>query len=85
MNKTVRVIMVLTVLVFAAVYASAQTTLTVTLGTPTLDGAVSPGEWTSTPLVTTAGVTLNAMADGDFLYLSASWADATSSESIQKK
>ena len=43
-----------------------QNTLTVTTGTPTLDGVVSPGEWTSTPLVTGAGVTLNAMADGNF-------------------
>jgi len=60
-----------------------QTTLTVTAGTPTLDGVVNPGEWTSTPLVTGAGVTLNAMADGNFLYVSASWDDTT--ESIQKK
>ena len=61
----------------------AQTSLTVTSGTPTLDGVVSPGEWTSTPLVTAAGVTLNAMADGNYLYLSASWADVT--ENISKK
>jgi hypothetical protein len=61
----------------------AQVSLIVTPGAPTLDGVVSPGEWTSNPLVTQAGVTLNAMADGQFLYVSASWEDST--ESIPKK
>lgn len=58
----------------------AQTTLTVTQGTPVLDGVTSAGEWTSTPLVTPIGVTINAMADGQFLYLSASWADTTNND-----
>jgi len=63
---------------------SAQT-LTVTQGNPTLDGVVSPGEYTSTPLVTTLGVTLNAMADGQFLYVSAEWDDPTTTENVYKK
>ncbi|MGB5873782.1 MAG: ethylbenzene dehydrogenase-related protein [Bacteroidota bacterium] len=74
-----------TLLVLVVVFSLAgfaQTTLTATPGTPTLDGVVSPGEWTSNPLVTQAGVTLNAMADGQFLYVSASWEDST--ESIPK-
>ena len=63
---------------------NAQTTLTVTSGTPILDGVISPGEWTSSALFTPViGVTLNAMADGQYLYISASWADTT--ESIAKK
>ncbi|MBU2506587.1 MAG: T9SS type A sorting domain-containing protein [Bacteroidetes bacterium] len=57
-------------------------TLNVTPGTSVLDGVVSPGEWTSAPLVTNVGVTLNAMADGQYLYVSASWVDGT--ENIQK-
>jgi hypothetical protein len=61
----------------------AQTTLTVTEGTATLDGVISSGEYTSTPLVTALGVTLNAMDDGYYFYLAATWADAT--ESIDKK
>ncbi len=54
-----------------------NTTLVVQPGAPVLDGVVSAGEWASTPLVTARGVTLNAMADGDYLYIAASWADAT--------
>lgn len=56
------------------------TTLVVQPGAPTLDGVVTEGEWTSTPLVTARGVTLNAMADGTHLYLSASWADETKND-----
>ena len=63
-------------------FIMAQNTLVVTPGTPALDGVVSQGEWTSSALVTQAGVTLNAMADGQYLYLSASWSDTT--ESIPK-
>jgi hypothetical protein len=76
--------LVLLMLIFSNLIFS-QTTLTATTGTPILDGVVGPSEWTSTPLVTTAGVTLNAMADGRYLYLSASWTDATGTESIPKK
>jgi hypothetical protein len=61
----------------------AQTTLTVTEGAATLDGVISQGEYTSTPLLTTLGVTLNAMDDGYYFYLAATWADAT--ENIDKK
>jgi hypothetical protein len=61
----------------------AQTTLTVTDGAATLDGVISPSEYTSTPLVTALGVTLNAMDDGYYFYLAATWADTT--ESIDKK
>ena len=64
---------------------SAQTTLTVTQGAATLDGVITPGEYTSTPLVTQppTNVTLYAMDDGENFYLAATWADAT--ESIGKK
>jgi hypothetical protein len=62
---------------------SAQTTLTVTSGSATLDGTITVGEYTSTTLVTALGVELNAMDDGQYLYLAASWADTT--ESIDKK
>jgi hypothetical protein len=64
-------------------FIMAQNTLVVTPGTPTLDGVISQGEWTSSALVTAANVTLNAMADGQYLYLSAAWEDATNS--IAKK
>ena len=60
----------------------AQTTLTVTEGAATLDGVISPGEYTSTPLVTGIA-TLYAMNDGQNFYLAATWADTT--ESIDKK
>jgi hypothetical protein len=60
----------------------AQTTLVVTQGSATLDGVISPGEYTSTPLVTPLA-TLYAMDDGVNFYLAATWADAT--ESIAKK
>jgi hypothetical protein len=60
----------------------AQTTLTVTQGSATLDGVISPGEYTSTPLVTSVA-TLYAMDDGEYFYLAATWPDAT--ESIDKK
>ena len=70
-------------IVFMALFsftpAFAQTTLVVEPGEPVLDGVISPGEWTSASLVTTRGVTLQAMADGEFLYLAASWADETES------
>ena len=72
-------------ILFFNISVMAQTTLTVTTGTPTLDGVVSPGEYTSTPLVTSLGVTLNAMADGEFLYLAAEWDDPTTTENIYKK
>ena len=62
---------------------SAQTTLTVTQGTATIDGVISPGEYTSTPLVTQNGVTLYAMDEGYYFYLAATWDDAT--ESVDKK
>lgn len=61
----------------------AQTTLTVTTGTATLDGVISPGEYTSTPLVTQNGVTLYAMDEGYYFYLAATWEDTT--ESVDKK
>jgi hypothetical protein len=67
---------------FFSISILAQTTLTVTQGTATLDGVISPGEYTSTPLVTSVA-TLYAMDDGVNFYLAATWADAT--ESIAKK
>lgn len=57
--------------------AIAQTSLVVQPGTPTLDGVISAGEWTSSTLVTARGVSLQAMADGTNLYLAASWSDDT--------
>lgn len=77
MKGLLQITLVLLFLAASTYDAAAQTNLVVTEGTPVLDGVASPGEWTSTPLVTTRGVTLNAMVDGDFLYLSASWADDT--------
>ena len=61
----------------------AQTTLTVTQGEAILDGVISPGEYTSTPIVTQNGVTLYAMDEGYYFYLAARWEDAT--ESVDKK
>ena len=78
-----KILIQLSLMIFLLSISISAQSLTVTSGTPVLDGVVSPGEWTSTPLVTGVGVTLNAMADGQYLYLSASWADET--ESIQKK
>jgi len=76
----------LPLILFLSISVMAQTTLTVTSGTPTLDGVISPGEYTSTPLVTPIlGVTLNAMADGQFLYFAASWDDPTTTENVFKE
>ena len=60
-----------------------QTTLVVTSGAATLDGVISNGEYTSTPLVTQNNVTLYAMDDGYYFYLAAPWADTT--QNIAKK
>jgi hypothetical protein len=82
MHRNFILIVSILILLFGTI--TAQTSLTVTPGTPNLDGVISPGEWTSAALVTPIlGVTLNAMADGQYLYISASWADST--ESIAKK
>ncbi len=62
----------------------AQNSLTATVGTPTLDGVVSPEEWTSDMITTAKGLTLKAMVDDDNLYVLASWDDATSTHSIAK-
>ena len=67
---------------FAFQMLNAQTTITVGAGTPTLDGVLSPGEWNATSITTSTGVTLNAMADGQYLYMAAHWTDTT--ESIYK-
>ncbi len=62
-------------------YASAQSLLA-GVGTATLDGVLDAGEWTNTPLVTAMDVTFQAMADGQYFYMMAQWADPT--ESIAK-
>ena len=67
---------------FAFQMLNAQTTITVGAGTPTLDGVLSPGEWNATSITTSTGVTLNAMADGQYLYMAAHWTDTT--ENIYK-
>jgi len=61
---------------------NAQTSISVGTGTAVLDGVLSTNEWNSTSITTSTGVTLNAMADGQYLYMSATWNDAT--ESIYK-
>ncbi|OGU52993.1 MAG: hypothetical protein A2315_01145 [Ignavibacteria bacterium RIFOXYB2_FULL_35_12] len=73
---------VLFVLLFTFQILDAQTTISVGTGTPVLDGVLSPGEWNPTPITTSLGVTLNAMADGQYLYMAAHWNDTT--ESIYK-
>jgi hypothetical protein len=80
MYSTDRLIPILLVVLVALPARGQNTTLVVEPGTPVLDGVVSAGEWTSTPLVTTRGVTFHAMADGDFFYLAASWADETQND-----
>lgn len=67
---------------FALQIINAQTTINVGTGTPVLDGVLSTNEWNATSITTSTGVTLNAMADGQYLYMSATWNDAT--ESIYK-
>ncbi len=59
--------------------AQAQTVINATEGTPTLDGIVSPGEWTSNSITTMRGVTLKAMIDSDSFYVLATWPDTTQS------
>jgi hypothetical protein len=49
------------------------------VGTPTLDGVESEGEWPSESIVTGRGVTIKSMVDGANLYVLASWADTTNS------
>lgn len=58
----------------SALDASAQATIVVEQGAPTLDGVASEGEWPAA-LVTQRGVSLSALADGSFLYILASWED----------
>lgn len=70
-------IFTLLLLLFSLPVAQAQTSLVVQPGTPTLDGEISAGEWTSSTLVTARGVSIQAMADGDNLYLAATWSDDT--------
>ena len=62
----------------------AQTSVAVTAGAPALDGVISDGEWTSNSITTTKGVTIKAMADGEFIYVSATWADVTGTENTLK-
>jgi hypothetical protein len=59
--------------------AQAQTVINATEGTPTLDGIVSPGEWTSNSVTTTRGVTIQSMIDDDNFYVLATWPDTASS------
>lgn len=61
-------------LLTSAINASAQSTIVVEEGAPTLDGVASEGEWPAA-LVTQRGVSLSALADGSFLYILASWED----------
>lgn len=65
------------VMLFALQMLNAQTTIQVGIGTPVLDGVISPNEWNPTSITTVAGVTINAMADGQYLYISAKWSDST--------
>ena len=67
---------------FAGIPSAPANTITVMPGTPLLDGVLTPGEWTARPVTTHAGVTLNAMADKNYLYVAAQWVDPT--ESIAK-
>ena len=67
---------------FALQIINAQTTINVGTGTPVLDGVLSTNEWNATSITTSTGVTLSAMADGQYLYMSATWNDAT--ENINK-
>lgn len=57
----------------------AHTSVTVTEGTPTLDGVESNGEWTSDSITTRRGLTIKAMIDNDNFYVLAQWADSTKS------
>ena len=61
------------------VTAQAQTAINATEGTPTLDGIVSPGEWTSNSVTTTRGVTIQSMIDDNNFYVLATWPDTTQS------
>lgn len=59
--------------------AQGKRTLMAGVGTPTLDGAESQGEWPSDSIVTGRGVTIKAMVDGNHLYVLAKWGDSTNS------
>jgi len=72
-------IFLLFLILFAMQIVNAQTTISVGTGTPVLDGVLGSGEWNATSITTSTGVTLNAMADGQYLYMSATWSDATES------
>ncbi|WP_290661608.1 hypothetical protein, partial [Ignavibacterium sp.] len=60
-------LILLFIVLFALQMLNAQTTIQVGTGTPVLDGVISPNEWNPTSITTAAGVTLNAMADGQYL------------------
>lgn len=57
----------------------ARMSITAGIGTPTLDGIVEPGEWTSDTITTTRGVMVSAMMDEENFYVLATWPDATMS------
>jgi len=69
-------------MMFTFQIVNAQRTLNVTQCDPTRDGVISPGEYTSTALVTLIGVILYAMDGRLYFYLAATWQDST--ESINK-
>ncbi len=62
-----------------SVEAQTKRSLTAGVGTPTLDGLESEGEWTSDSITTGRGVTVKAMIDDTNLYVLATWADSTDS------
>ena len=71
--------LVLIVMCVLPVTAQAQTVINATEGSPTLDGIVSPGEWTSNSVTTTRGVTIQSMIDADNFYVLATWPDTAAS------
>lgn len=73
---------ILFLFLFTIQILDAQTTISVGTGTPVLNGVLSLGEWNPTSITTSLGVTINAMADGQYLYVAAHWSDTT--ESIYK-
>ena len=57
------------------------TTFTAGVGTPTLDGVASAGEWTGDSITTSRGVTIKSMMDETNFYMMATWEDDTFSVS----
>jgi hypothetical protein len=85
--KKVLILVAVTIGVLAVTHKLSQITvqgqalasITAGVGTPTLDGIADQGEWTSEAIMTSRGVTIQAMMDEMNFYVMATWPDSAPS------